>query len=87
MKQILPGGNGNDGGRDKSSTRTEPGPGVQPQDQTFVIDGQEVRQSPVQFSLETATASVKPATATEDLDHIVDRANEEQASRFLPLSE
>lgn len=55
--------------------------GVKPRDKVaFAIDNQEVRLIPVKYTLESAAASVQPATETENLDKKVEEAKEEIAA-------
>lgn len=49
----------------------------------FAIEDDRVELRPVQFTLETAFGSVKPATKTEDLKSIAWVAHEEKVKREL----
>ena len=61
--------------------------GLKPKDKvTFTIEGDEVRLSPVSFTLEAAYGSVKPSQSPEDFEEISREAKEakaEQSAREL----
>lgn len=59
--------------------------GVRPRDRvTFAIDDRgQVRLLAARFSLESAAASVEPATKTEELERISQEAKEEHATRIV----
>ena len=58
--------------------------GVKPRDRVaFAIEEDQVRLVPAQYTLESVAGSVEPATATEDLDRLIDEAKEERAERLV----
>ncbi len=57
--------------------------GVKPKDKiAFAIENDEVKLVPVQYTIESAAGSVRPATKTEDLERKIDEAKEEMANEI-----
>jgi hypothetical protein len=49
----------------------------------FIIEDDQVRLQPVEFTLDSAFGSVEPTTHPENFDDLVTRAKEERARRTI----
>jgi antitoxin PrlF len=62
--------------------------GVKPRDRvSFAIEEDQVRLIPARYTLESVAGSVEPATATEDLDRLIEEAKQERAERLVARSQ